>query len=185
VTAPDPASTARASLARLLGIAALGTAGAAVLLAIALTGGHTDLWLVALSGAALALTALFAAAALTLRRSLGAGGTRGRRALAAASALNLLLLGVPVLAGLVLSGSFGLGMILEGYEGGGTGLVLTGFAVLGALFFWMHLRALYPAAQARTASPKAVKSRRETGSLAALYSGCHCTDSVKPGASRT
>ncbi|SHL70691.1 Ca2+-binding protein, RTX toxin-related [Roseovarius marisflavi] len=42
-----------------------------------------------------------------------------------------------------------------------------------------------PAAQARTASPKAENRGRLTGSLAAFHSGCHCTDSVKPGAPST
>lgn len=41
------------------------------------------------------------------------------------------------------------------------------------------------AAQARTASPKASNSGRDTGSLAAFHSGCHWTDSVKPGAPST
>jgi|GEM_PF-5068555 len=40
-------------------------------------------------------------------------------------------------------------------------------------------------AKSRTAAPKAEKSGRDTGSLAALNSGCHCTDRVKPGASLT
>ena len=39
-----------------------------------------------------------------------------------------------------------------------------------------------PAAQSRRASPKAPNSTRDTGSMPALYSGCHCTDMVKPGA---
>jgi uncharacterized protein len=42
-----------------------------------------------------------------------------------------------------------------------------------------------PADHARAASPKARKSGRLTGSCAARYSGCHCTDRVKPGAPST
>lgn len=41
------------------------------------------------------------------------------------------------------------------------------------------------AAQACTASPNASNSGRDTGSALALNSGCHCTASVKPGASLT
>ena len=40
-------------------------------------------------------------------------------------------------------------------------------------------------AQARTASPNASKSGRDTGSFAAFHSGCHCTASEKPGESLT
>ena len=36
-----------------------------------------------------------------------------------------------------------------------------------------------------TAAPKAWNSGRDTGSLAAFHSGCHCTAIAKPGAAST
>jgi hypothetical protein len=48
-----------------------------------------------------------------------------------------------------------------------------------------HRNGRLPADQARAASPNARNSGRLTGSCAARYSGCHCTDRVKPGAPST
>lgn len=44
---------------------------------------------------------------------------------------------------------------------------------------------LLPSRHLRAASPKARNNGRDTGSLAAFHSGCHCTDRVNPGAPST
>ena len=137
----DRANQHRATLGLLLLLGGIGIIGAGLLLYINATSDFPNVWLMSLFGIAILLTSFFVLAAGALRRSLGRGDVKARFIVLLASVLNLLVLGVPIVFGILVSGSFGLAAI--GQAGGAPlGLLFVGFAVLGIMFFVVHTTAI-------------------------------------------